>query len=232
MNWNTYFDLTKAERGALTEDQVRVYCNAALMEAGVVQPTEPILVDETPPEVPKARRFVPKRSGRYSTPESFGLAFKTNEDAEAFIDLVARAEVVENDWEAGIDYLRPIDGLISEQVSMVTAANHVKHKAELEQAKSAKAANTKARDEYAKALRVVTDNTEGIWSDYRECVEWSASLAEVRTTFLEYCKITGDNEAAALEFLLKAYDRERIDAALEKDFVENLLHPAVEEESA
>jgi hypothetical protein len=213
-----YWDLETNERAALTTEQVKACCLVELMEAGVLQPEPPDLVDEETVEVERETFFAPKEPGTYG--DSFGICFPTADEAAQFVAL--KPMKVESNWRVGSDhkYAKPLAELEIAALRLMTEADYVRLSSDLQRVESAKTANKKARDEFNKATAAVSKATEGLWDDWHECRAHVAAIAKVRADFAEYTKLCEGNETSARVFLLKIHERALIDEALGEAFTD------------
>jgi len=208
-----YWDLTAEERAALTQEQIEAMCRVELMEAGVLSPDPPDLVDEAAVAVETTTYFAPKQSGTYG--DNFGIAFETAEQAAQFCAL--KPLKIHREWRVGSEhqYAKPLtNDLEVSPVELMTEADYNRKSADLQRAHEAKEANSKARREYEKAMEAVSKATEGVWSDWHDCRAVVRELNKIRADFKEYAEMCGGDETKARFFLGKAYCADRITEAI------------------
>lgn len=207
----TYWDLSERERSELSAEDVEKYAAAELMLKGVLKVPPLVLAEEKPAPLPTVTCYrITSREG-YVTHES-DIAFDTRELAEA---VVARGGLwrVATDWMAGanVTYLVPLEPRVV-SMDMPDASAVEQHRAAIEAANAAKAANEKARSEHAAALKKQTQALAGLWENWHRCVALAREMRLVVDTFDEYVRLAGD-ESVALKFLRRAFSDESITEA-------------------
>lgn len=211
MTVKTYWDHTEQERAAMSSDEVDALLKFALMEAGIVTPTEPTYELEDEPELPTRTYYTVSFRTDYS--KACGIMFETVEQAQAFIDL--------QPIEKGSDYLLDFKDFASrmQEMEIVTAklpsrGDVEEHQGEIKRAKAAKEANKKKRDAYNKACNAASQATEGVWDDWHKCRRLDESNERIVATWNDYvATCEGDREIAA-KFFQKAFsDHDTVSAA-------------------
>lgn len=206
----TYWDLTEAERAALSQEDVQRYVDAELMLKGVLKVRPLVLEDEPAMPEPKTVLFVVQAKGRYNNFDPIA-AFTTRDAAEAYVRL-APMRIAEEYVASGadnIDVVRPVEGLQVVQKAVFSEAEKDGLNAEIKRAAAVRATNKQRADEYGRAVRAQEEALKGLWEDWATVREKFAKLREVAVTFADYERTAGDPELAA-KFLAKVYDEELI----------------------
>lgn len=205
----TYWDLSEAERAALTAEDVQRYVDAELMLKGVLK-VKPFLLEQVPvvPE-PSTRIFVVRFGSKYGRTDS-GVAFLTLEDAKSFTAL--RPMRVESEYLEGSSVqftAQTSDPEIAElPIFTEEAKNAVKN--ELKRAAAIKSSNERRANEYSAAIKAQEEALRGLWEDWTACREQDAKLRAVADTFADYKSTAGGDEKVAASFLAKVYAPELI----------------------
>jgi hypothetical protein len=207
----TYWDLSEAERGELTQDEVQKYVDAELMLKGVLK-VKPLVLDPEPtvPEPTTAVYVV-----RHSRYHEFGAAFDRIEDAKAFVGL--KPKRLESHW-LGSESVQAI-GVSPEpeivEVRVYGETELVAIKGELQRASAVRAGNKRREEEFEKAKKANDEALKGLWEDWTRCRDYTETLRGVAETFVDYQRTAGD-DALASKFLRKVYDGEVIAEAAER----------------
>lgn len=205
-----YWDLTEAERAALTRDDVAKFVDAELMTKGVLKPTPLVLLPVPEANVSKETFFRIEAPGSYGSRGAFGdLAFRSEADASAVIAM--RPVEVSHEYDLGNTQIAKTlrDASIS-MVSLPTEESAVAARATLKEATAAKAENDRRRAAFDQQSRKVEEALKGLWEDWHACVERDAEMKRVAATFREYIEITRGDHATASAFLAKAFPTSKI----------------------
>jgi len=206
MTIQTYWDMSEAERSALTEDAMEALSKVELMTKGVLDPGELALEAEPTFDAITKRWHVVG-----------DIAFDSEEDAAAFVRL--RPRKVDSDWATGYD-LQFVGSPGSAAADGVRVKELPDRSEVLERGreyytrrKIVRESNQKKASDHEKACKVRSEALSAMWEDWRalraEAFEAKATLA----TFRDYVELAkGDAEAAA-RFLRRAVGAERISAA-------------------
>ena len=225
----TYWDLSDAERIALSEDDVQRYCDLHLMCEGVLKPEEPKILPEDPVPMTTERFYAIEATGEYGS-QRLDVLFRSTETAEAFLKLaVARLDFASYRHDLSEAFAKPLLNTKIEPLDLPTEAERARAKAELDRLAANKAANTQERERYSKAIKACEKATEGIWEHYRELKRFEARLAEVRKHWDRYVEMSKGDKQIAREFLIKAFPVEHWECkGGGVDLVEELLGPGIE----
>lgn len=200
----TYWDLSEAERGMLTSDDVQKYVDAELMLKGVLK-VKPLVLEPVPPcPEPDTRLFFVRFAGKYGRTDS-QVAFTTIEAAKAFVAL--RPVSLSSEYLDGTSVTFSKESSDPEIAEVPTFTEDAKNTASAALRRSAaiKAANEKRSDEYAAAVRTQEKALEGLWDDWSTHREAAAKLRAVADTFEDYKRTAGGDEVLAASFLEKVY---------------------------
>lgn len=206
----TYWDLSEKARASLSRNDVERYTDAHLMLRGVlrVRPLELEPEPELPEPTEKCYRL---KIGPY---DDLGIAFRTPEDAEQFLDLCPLR--IEARWVG----TSPIDSAFPLKEVQITAAKlHGKgsldgHGDAIKRLYAVRAENDRRQNEHAAATMAQESALAGLWEDWHACRNKAAELRRVVETLREYT-ITAGDPAMAARFLGKVFPEEQIREALE-----------------
>jgi hypothetical protein len=207
----TYWDLSEAERGELTQDEVQKYVDAELMLKGVLKVKPLVLEPEPSAPEPTSVVYVVRHS-RY---HDFGAAFDRIEDAKAFVAL--KPKRLESHW-LGSESVPAIAASPEPEIVEVRVygeAELVAIKSDLQRASAVRAANKRREEEFEKAKKANDEALKGLWEDWARCREHASTLRGVADTFADYQRTAGDDGLAS-KFLHKVYDPEVIAEAAER----------------
>lgn len=202
-NVTTYWDLSEAERAALTRDDVARFIDVELMEKGVLKPKPLVLVDLPVVELEKETYFQIEREyeGNFN-----GVAFRTAEDA---FDAIKRGIVaIAQDWQAGgtTKYPLPITPDVKVvTIQLATKASVEASRATLKEVAAAKSENDRRTREHDEQARKVEATLKDLWDDWYRCTAKDTHLRRVADTFAEYKRTAGGSVAIAARFLRKAF---------------------------
>lgn len=201
-----WYELSPEERATLTEDQVRDYCRVAAMEAGVVlsQNDSTTFLPEERPELEFEEMWVIEADDMPT-----GIAFRTKEDAQAFMRLSVigvNTKYLGSGYSSTLKVIRPLTGMVAKRVEdFLQEAEYERARVALDEYGNNMKHNSELRAALEKRSRDYDRACEYIWSDYREAKGRVEKLAEVRRCWAEYQELARD-KAAAVTFLWKAYD--------------------------
>lgn len=201
-NVRTYWDLTEAERAALTRDDVAKFVDYELMQQGVVKP-KPLALVDVPSVSLETKTFY--EIDTYTTGFSL-VAFRTAEDARQFIALCPVA--IEQDWQIGSDtkFATPLrENAKIASVELATRESVDAARAALKEAAAAKTENDRRRREHEEQTKKVEHALKGLWDDWHACVAKNGTMRRIVETFEEYKTITHGDLAIAARFLRKAF---------------------------
>lgn len=205
----TYWDLTEAERAALTRDDVAKFIDAELMVAGVLKPAPLVLVDVPRLEIAKTTFYQVENLGhRYGSAN--GVAFLCEGDARAFLAL--RPVEVGSDWQIGSEYRfsKPLGDSKIVAIDLASEASIEAARATLKEINAANNENDQRRRAFEEQSRKIEQTLKGLWDDWHECVRKDVEMKRVAETFREYIEITRGDHATASAFLRKAFPGEKI----------------------
>jgi hypothetical protein len=198
MNAPTYWDLTEAERAALTRDDVEKYVDFELMSKGVLK-AKPLVLLAVPEVKLETSRFYVVQEGAYEYPS---IAFRTEDDARAFLTL--QPVKVERDFSTEASWAKSSAGTEIKSIELATEDSVTAAKARLKEASAAKAENDRRRQEHVEQARKVEQALRGLWEDWHECTAKDAQMRKIAETFAEYTTMTKD-PALAASFLRKVF---------------------------
>jgi len=207
----TYWDHARAERAALTRNEVEQLLKLELMEHGISNPGPLLLEEVTEPVVEKHQYFRVTYDGTETWGrQQFDVLFSSHSQAQAFLDLQPIATKYYLSETRACQIREPaitsID--LSRYEDMVPVQSQA---AEYE---AAKVRNRKLAEDHAKDVSAAEKACEYIWEDWQECKSRAEMLDRVRATFAEYCEMADDEETAR-KFLLKAYDDDVVAEAID-----------------
>lgn len=194
----TYWDLTEAERAALTRDDVAKYVDFELMQKGVLK-AKPLELLAVPEVKLDTARFYVIDEGRY---DHASIAFRTESDARTFLAL--RPVKVERDYSTEASWAKAIDATEIKSIDLATDDSVTAAKARLKEAAAAKSENDKRRREHEEQARKVEGALKHLWEDWHECTSRDARMRRIAETFAEYQAMAKSPELAAA-FLRKAF---------------------------
>lgn len=223
----TYWDLSEAERAALTRDDVAKYADLELMTKGVLRPKSLALPAETSIKLETTTYFQIEVPASYGAREKIhGLVFRTEEDARAVIAM--RPVLVSRDYEIGsTEFAKALDA--SASVTLCTLASEeavASARAVLKEAAAAKEEASKRRREFDEQNRKVDQALAGMWDDWHSCVGRDREMRRVAETFTEYERMAGSKEIASV-FLRKAFATDVVREAEEWTGVRMVFSDAV-----
>lgn len=206
---NRYWDLSEQERAKLTTEQVEAMLVVELMEKGVVKVEKPTLEPVEEIKLGKTGYFEIQRRGEYGMTGTC-LLFTDAVKAKAFIELQPLWE--DSRYEYGHDrkFAMPGRELTIKSVELPTELEVVNMAGIISKNKAAEEANKTKLAEYTKAIKAVDDAVKGVWDDWHTCRAKARDAAKVKDTLIEYLGLCDGNTTAALAFLGKAFDEERI----------------------
>lgn len=198
----------------MTSETVESLLNMELMANGVLKPVAPKLVEI--PESPLGERvkyFGVSTKSKYGSSESFGLAFRTMEDAVAFTRL--NPLKAEYDYEVGYDfkYASPQIDFTVDVVELYALDQINAFRSQLKKRNADSENNKKLQEEFVQASQKAEKITERVWEDWHKQHNLKVELARVISTFEEYKNMTGGDAWLAYGFLKKAFKQEQIDEA-------------------
>lgn len=207
----TYWDLSEAERAALTEEDVQRFLDAELMQKGVLK-VRPLVLEPEPTVPPPYVAVFAIRLTSYSKAD---LVFETLEAAKACIAL--QPKLLEQVW-VGSDHVEVVEQVAQPEVSEVcvyTKEQVTVLKGDLSKAAAIRKANADRTTQYETAVKARDEALRHLWEDWARCREEEAKLREVADTFADYQKIAGSN-VIATQFLEKVYPVALIEDAAER----------------
>lgn len=206
---NRYWDLSEKDRSELTQEQVESLLTVELMEKGVVKVEPPIKVQVEEISPPSLTLFCVKAG--YRDP---GCGYMKAEDAA---EAARNAVALDYDYIGGVHYNKLGKGRDVEitPVQVYTPEELQLQRAKIERNNAAKAANTKADEEYKAACKAVEDACSGVWDDWFEQRSTRSRYERIVKTYKEYLTTCDGNEEIAFKFLRKAYLDPEIALALE-----------------
>lgn len=206
----TYWDIPKKDRHALTAEQVEKFVAIERAEQGCYVPDEPVAPPEPDPldlaRIPVYRLRV-KEPDRHSWRET-SMHFRTREAAEA-----AGRAAVRIGTHGGLEVIEPHRIEIEEQ-SVVTAASYAEHAAELERQAEARESYEIAHRSWSKALEAAQKAGAGIWADWQRRQEDAAQLEQIRKAHARHLELAEGSEAIARRFTVKAFGAQAAAEAL------------------
>jgi hypothetical protein len=205
---SAFWNLSAAEKAALSDDDMRGVCKLALMEAGVLDPIKPVLLPTDPPELQTEARYVPTHKG-YS---AIGIAFLTEEAAAKFVALDPLQ--IDKDYRTDTESTKPTEGLAFECRMVPTQASVETRRASLETAKSNSKANDAAQSAFAEARKKADKITDRLWTARNEALTRVHYLEGIKKTFADYYELAYCDETVARGFLAKVYSQSDIIEAI------------------
>jgi hypothetical protein len=207
----TYWDYTDQERSLLTEDDVRLLLDVELMKEGVKKPVAPVL-NEVPksPLGQRTRFFGVECKGKYGSDESLSIAFRTAEEAQAFIELNAIKS--DYDYECGSEfrYALPLNDakIVSEELYTLDQINQFRSL--LKQRKALAEENARLTSEYTKQSGLAEKITDGVWKNWYAAKSRREELQGIVKTYNQYLTLTKEDVGMALSFLAKVHTQDDI----------------------
>lgn len=201
----TWDEHTEKERAEMSEADVTAFCQAALMEAGVLKPREPEYK-----EVESAR---PELTETYF--EIHGLLFASIDDANTVADLACFKD--DYDYNVGYDYrfASPCDPAQPKEKHFANRNTISTMRETLIRIKEAKAHNDKEQTRFRKESDAAGEVTGFIWEDYSRCQGLAREYAAVMATYEEYQTMSQGDAKTAFKFLCRAYSVGTVQAAFE-----------------
>lgn len=215
MSIRRYWDMTVDERAALTVEEVEALTKVELMEAGVLVPRPPELLQAEPPPTEKQTLLQPSVGNtRYGT-QKVPIAFRTVEDLRAFLAL--RPLFIDDEWPLGVKTAIPITGDEEHSaVEVVSKQETERLRSALERVQQNKKANEEENSRYVNECRASQKALEGLWADYQQCRTRAFRLQRVREVHAEYLTLAGGDDAVARAFLsrTKGFEPADVEAAI------------------
>lgn len=203
-NVKRYWDLSGAERAALSDADMQRYCDLELMVVGVLRPEPLKLLPEEPVALVGKTFFVIEAGGKYLR-ERIPLLFETAEGAQTAMAL-SRGRSIE-DYPHG-DYAAPLSDARVVAVSLTDGAERAARKSALDRLAANKKANEDARKAYDEALTATDKALKDMWDNYRGEQALAARVAQVARTWETYKNMAGGSMEVARQFLEKAFPPE------------------------
>ena len=205
---STFWNLSAAEKAALSDDDMRGVCKLALMEAGVLDPIKPVLLPTDPPELQTEARYVPTHKGY----DAIGIAFYNADEAAKFIAL-GPLQIV-SDYNTGTESAKDFDGLAVERRMMPTSESVEACRASLASGKLNARANDDARRAFTEDRKNADKITNGLWAARNEALTRVHYLEGIKKTFADYYELAYCDETVARGFLAKVYSQSDIIEAI------------------
>lgn len=212
----TYWSLTDKERAALAPEDLDRYRDIERMVAGVGEPVAPdgdLAAAPQPADIGETYFRVRHSPSTYSTTD-LGVAFRTREDAAAFLALTPLAVASKYHASGTRDYVEPLAAtIIAEQIPAEheVAARY----APLDGVAEAKGAAKAAREQYEADLEAYGEATVKLDDDLARIREIVREAARVEARFLQYVDVAEGDEVVAAKFLRNAFDADTIEAAFD-----------------
>lgn len=216
MTMQTYWDLSEADRAALTRDDVARFVDLELMQKGVLKPKPLELLDVTPVELATETYFQIEGLGSYGEHATIGeLGFRTESEARAVIEM--RPVVVRQEWDLGKTlFARQISPNSSIKLVTLAAENSVlAQRARLKEITAANTENDKRKRAFEEQTKKVDETLRGLWDDWHACVAKAAEMRRVAEVFADYKRMAGGDEAVAKRFLARAFPQSTVTDAQE-----------------
>lgn len=204
----TFDELTRLEKARLTDEQVQIYCDIALMVAGIpkpIAPAYPSYFEVAAPDVPVYE------VGNVS------LKFASQEEAESLSAVLetalARTIQVGYDYEVGYEH-KYVEGppettrnkQFGVSVSWAYSAEAFNQlRFELQANHKAKTIYDSEKREYEKNLRDARGVLSEIQDAVREAREFEQTVDRLRTQYQSYLDLSGGDKIKAQRFFVKTY---------------------------
>lgn len=205
MAMKRYWDLSGAERAALSDADMQKYCDLELMVAGVLRPEPLKLLPEEPVALEGKQYFAIEAMGKYGSRERFPLLFETAALATSALELACGVCI--GDYSHG-DYSAPLSSARVVGVSLPSEEARTARKSALDQLAANKKANEDARKAYEEATKATDAALKDMWANYRGEQALAARVAQVVRTWETYKTMANGDESVARQFLEKAFPPE------------------------
>lgn len=193
----------------MDEATVESFLAVELMEAGVINPRKPDLVEIVEPttELEKSTWYAIKRNS-YSQL----CVVSTIESAEAIIK--AGPMFVDYDGSIGSEYSYVESAeLTIEPVQLYEQSAVARIKPSLAKVKSDRDHNAKESKRYDQECEAMRNAVDGIWEDWRECQGLEVAAQSIEETMVEYVDLCEGDTTKALVFLKKAIGDDAVERA-------------------
>ncbi len=201
----TYWDNTEIEKMKMTQEEVQIYIDIELMTKGVVKVVKPNFQ-----EIKDVSHF--EKVPYYACA---GILFDTLEQVEAFLKLNPKKE--EYDYYGGgyeYKYAGPVDtGFRLE--SLFKRSDILDNAIVFKANKTAKEFNESEKKRYEKELATMDDTLSPVWNDWNQMQSKKYKCECINRTYLEYLKMTSNDEDMAKNFLSKVYSTSEIELSQE-----------------
>lgn len=215
MKTTTYWDHTEAERGALTEEQVRALEPLELMAAGLQL------------AAPELEALEPEEDAELKTETWFIVdavpshAFSSVEAARRVIAVLREEQATGtvtdylDSYRVQIKRLKPDPETEFDlkEIQIPTESEVERRRESLTRVLTAKSRNEGRRSRHEEACRAHQKALKGMWDDWRERVREHAKYDAVRGVWRDYLRLCDGNGVLAMTFLRKAHSEDFLEAA-------------------
>lgn len=207
----TYWDLSKSERAALDREGLKRYEQIELMTQGIEAPQPPALEPVPDPgKIERVARFRVVEGTGYRRASLGSVAFRTAEDAAAFLAL--KPERIDHDYGADADHIAAILDPTIEQISVLDEEAFVAVRTALSEAKAVQQRNEEAQSEFRKLSDLADKALREIHEDWHAARARVCRLDEIREAYRNYLDLADGDEAVALRFLARTYGMDAYEA--------------------